>query len=392
MKVAGFRAAAVAGGLRYQGRLDLGLIVSDEAVPAAGVFTRNLVQAAPVLWSREKLFRGRARAIIVNAGQANACTGSEGLADAARIAGEAARVLGCGEDEVLLASTGVIGQRLNFEAFEKAIPELSQGLGRDNLPRVAEAMMTTDTRSKIAGAEGEIQGRPFTVVGLAKGAGMICPDMATMLSFILTDAAVSAAQLQAMLGRAAEHTFNRVTVDGDTSTNDCVLALAGGRAGNIPIDRADSVGRNEFEEVLTGVMAELAEMIAADGEGATKLVRIIVTGAADEDQAKAAAMTVANSPLVKTACFGKDPNWGRIMAALGRSGAGFDPGRVDISIDDAPLVKGGQAYGREAQAAACMDRDEFSIKIDLGAGPGRAQVLTCDLSLDYVRINADYRS
>jgi len=392
MKVAGFRAAALAAGLRYKDRLDLGLIVSDGPAAAAGVFTQNRVQAAPVLWSKEKPTKGPVRAILVNSGQANACTGPDGLDAARRSALSASQALGCGPDEILLASTGVIGQALNVSGIEKAMPELASGLDEKNLPLVAQAMMTTDTKPKIVKAQGEIQGRCFTVVGLAKGSGMICPNMATMLSFILTDAVVTAGLLQDILGRAVAKTFNRVTVDGDTSTNDCVLALAGGRAGNPALTDRGSLGRAGFEDVMTTVMAELARMIAADGEGATKLVRLAVTGAADDSQAEAAAKTVANSPLVKTAWFGQDPNWGRIMGALGRSGAEFDPEGVNILVDNAPLVKDGQDADHEAEAASVMRQAEFSLSIDLGAGLGRAEVLTCDLSLDYVRINADYRS
>jgi len=392
MKVPGFKAAAVAAELRYRERLDLGLIVADQMVDVAGVFTRNRVQAAPVLWSKEKVAQGRARAVLVNSGQANACTGPEGLEAARRSAQALAGLLNCSPDEILLASTGVIGQPLNLAGIEQALPALMAGLDEKNLPLVAQAMMTTDTKPKIVKDQGRIDGRPFTVIGLAKGAGMICPNMATMLSFILTDAQVKAPLLQLILERAAEKTFNRITVDGDTSTNDCVLALAGGPAGPPLLDSDESPGREDFEKVLTGVMADLARMIVADGEGATKLVRVIVSGAADESQAKAAALTVANSPLVKTAWFGQDANWGRIMGALGRSGADFDPNRVDILFEDVPLVKNGLDAGLEDAAAAVMRRPEFSVKIDLGAGTASAEVLTCDLSLDYVKINADYRS
>ncbi|MBU2549635.1 MAG: bifunctional glutamate N-acetyltransferase/amino-acid acetyltransferase ArgJ [Proteobacteria bacterium] len=392
MTVKGFRASAVAAGLRYQERLDLGLIAADEPAAAAGMLTRNRVKAAPVLWSEGALAAGRIRAILVNAGRANACTGAEGMETAARSARAVAAVLGCDPGQVLLASTGIIGQQLNIEVLEKAVPDLAAGLGEDGLPRVAEAMMTTDTHPKTARAQGEILGRPFQVVGLAKGSGMICPDMATMLSFVLTDAAVEPGMLKTMLGRAVDQTYNCITVDGDTSTNDCVFLLASGRAGNEPIREPDSPGREAFEAALCAVLADLAEMMIADGEGATKLVRIRVEGARDPVQAKNAAMTVANSPLVKTAFFGQDANWGRILAALGRSGAEFDPDRVDIDLDGAPLVRGGRGLPDEAPAAAVMRQERFAITIDLKNGQGRAEVLTCDLSLDYVKINADYRS
>ncbi len=392
MEVRGFKAAAVAGGLRYKKRSDVGLIVADEPAAAAGVFTLSLTQAAPVLWSKPIAAQGRARAILVNAGQANACTGEAGLENARRSAEAVAKAVGCGANEVFLASTGVIGQPLNIEAMEKCVPELKSDLAGDKLTRVAEAMMTTDTVRKIVEVKGTIQGKEFTVAGMAKGSGMICPNMATMLSFVLTDAAVSPEMLQAVLSRTAETTFNRITVDGDTSTNDTVFALASGRAGNVLIDKEDAAGRAEFETAFHKVMDALSVMIATDGEGATKLVRLQVTGAVDDAQAKAAAMTVANSPLVKTAWFGQDANWGRIMGALGRSGAFFDPYRVDILVDDAPLVKGGMDAGEEAAAAEIMKNREFTVRVDLGAGQGRAEVLTCDLSIDYVKINADYRS
>lgn len=393
MSVAGFKAAAVAAGLRYKNRLDVGLIVADEAATVAGVFTLNRVAAAPVVWSKETVARRRARAILVNAGQANACTGAEGLAAAKRSAQAVARSIGCSEEDVLLASTGVIGQALNIEGLEACMPALAAGLSPDNLPRVVEAMMTTDTRPKLVRREGTIQGRPFTVVGMAKGSGMICPNMATMLSFVLTDAAVDADLLQAMLGGAVDKTFNCVTVDGDTSTNDCVFVLASGQAGNSMLTSTDDPSdRPAFEAALTDVLAELAAMIAADGEGATKFVRVRVMGAVDDGQAKTAALTVANSPLVKTAWFGQDANWGRIMGALGRSGAEFDPETVDIWMDDTPLVHNGRDAGREAEAAAVLRHPEFLVKIDLQNGPGQAEVMTCDFSLDYVKINADYRS
>ena len=392
MKVAGFKAAGVAAGLRYSGRLDLGLIVADEPVAAAGVYTKNRVQAAPVLWSKEKTAQGRARAILVNSGRANACTGKAGLEMAEASARAVSGALGCSADEVLLASTGVIGEPLNVAAMENAMPDLIAGLGEENLMQVAQAMMTTDTRRKTAEAAGSIDGVPFTVAGLAKGSGMICPNMATMLAFVLTDAAVSPKYLQTLLSRGVEDTFNRVTVDGDTSTNDTVFLLAGGRAGNPVLESDDSPGRADFEAALNKVLFELARMLVVDGEGATKLVTVSVNGAVDDADAKLAAMTVANSPLVKTALFGEDANWGRIMMALGRSGARFDQFVVDVSVDDAVLVKDGLGAQDLTPADEVMKRPEFTINIDLKAGPGSAQILTCDFSYDYVKINADYRS
>jgi len=390
--VNGFKAAAEAAALRKEGRLDVGLIAADEPVAVAGVFTRSAVKAAPVLWSRERTARGKARAILVNSGQANACTGAAGMEAAALSARTVAQELGCEEDEVLLASTGVIGEPLNETAMLRAIPKLKAGLSPDRLPEVARAMMTTDTKPKIVQAHGEIDGHPFRIVGLAKGAGMIAPNMATLLSFLLTDAVISAGPLQSILGPAVEGTLNRITVDGDTSTNDTVLVLASGQAGFEPLTLEEPARLKVFEQALADVLADLARMLIADGEGATKLVNIFVTGAVNEDQAKTAAMTVANSPLVKTALFGQDPNWGRIMMALGRSGAEFDPSKVAILFDQVTLVRGGMQVGIEDEAAQVMRQDEFSISVDLGAGSGRAEVLTCDMSHDYVSINADYRS
>ena len=392
VKVKGFKAAGLEAGLRYKEKMDLGLIAADTVVNAAGVFTSNLVKAAPVLWSREHLAEGRARAILVNSGQANACTGQAGFDAAAASARAVAGQLGCRPEEVLVASTGVIGEHLNLAAVEKAVPELTAGLAEDGLPRVARAMMTTDTFPKMVEARGVIDGREFTVVGLVKGSGMICPNMATMLCFVLTDAACSSDYLRELLARHVEHSFNRVTVDGDTSTNDCVLVLANGLAGNAALEDDHSLGSSEFEQAFSGVLYDLSKMLVADGEGATKLVTISVTGAVDEAQAKAAAMTVANSPLVKTALFGEDANWGRIMGALGRSGAAFDPYLVDIDLNETPLVRKGEAAGQGTAADEIMRLREFAVNIDLHAGTGQAQVLTCDFSLDYVKINADYRS
>ena len=392
MEISGFKSSAMAAAIRYKDRLDLGLIAADEPVTVAGVFTRNSVQAAPVLWTREQAKSGYARAIAVNSGQANACTGPEGMTAASACARAVAGELGCKEEEVLLASTGVIGEALNTEAYKNAVPELVAGLSRNGLAEVSEAIMTTDTKPKMVESSGEIEGKPFKIAGMAKGAGMIAPNMATMLCFVLTDAAISAEPLQAILSRVTESTFNRITIDGDTSTNDTILVMASGRAGFNPITRDNPDGLKRFERALTEVLSGLARLIVADGEGATKLVNVVVTGAVDDSQAKTAAMSVANSPLVKTALYGEDPNWGRIMMALGKSPAEFNPEEVDISFDGAALVKNGRMFGLEAEAAEVMRKDEFSLKINLGAGNGRAEVLTCDFSHDYVAINADYRS
>ena len=392
MIVKGFQAAATAAGLKYKGRPDLGIIVADQPAAVAGVFTTSLTKAAPVLWCQNQIKSGHARAILVNSGQANACTGEPGMTICKESAQAVAESLGCSPDDICLASTGVIGMPLNIKALTDAVPGLIKNLSPDGLDAVSKAMMTTDTVPKTVQKEINIDGQTVTIAGMAKGSGMIAPNMATMLAFVLTDAAVEPAYLQDILTNTTELTFNRITVDGDTSTNDTVLALAAGTAGNAVLKDKNSTGAAEFEAAFMDIMAELSRMIAADGEGATKLVTIQLNGAKDDGQAKQAAMTVANSPLVKTALFGSDPNWGRIMMALGRSGTAFDPYKVSVWVDDAIMVQNGMAAGTEAESAAVMKQKEFTIRVDLNNGPGQATVLTCDFSYDYVKINADYRS
>lgn len=389
--VQGFQAAAVASGLKKNGAQDLMLIYSERETAAAGVFTTNRVQAAPVLVTREHVSAGGARAIVANAGNANACTGDAGLRDARRTAGLVAQALGLAQTQVLVASTGVIGLPLDMDKVEKAVPGLVKSLSPDGVSRAAEAIMTTDSFAKLSMAEGLAGGRPYRIVGMAKGAGMIMPDMATMLSFILTDIAIGPSALQQATTAAVDRTFNRITVDGDTSTNDTVLVLANGAAGNGPLDREDSLA---FAGHLERVMGELARMIVKDGEGATKLVLVEVGGAASPSDALNGARTVANSSLVKTAIYGQDPNWGRIIAALGRSGIRMSPERVDIRIGKVPIVSGGIGLGQEAEkkAAEVMTGRAFTISIDLHQGAFQDSVTTCDLTHDYVSINANYRT
>jgi len=394
VQVPGFRGAAVAAGIRYRNRLDLGLIVCDRPAAAAGVFTTSRVQAAPVILGRQRLAGGRCQAILVNAGIANACTGEAGMQASLATSRLVADALGIDENLVQVCSTGVIGEPLPVEPFQQAMGDLVEGLAADGLDAVARAIMTTDTVEKKATRTCTIGGRPVTVAGMAKGAGMIMPNMATMLAFVLTDAAVDAEVLQAMVSEAVRDTFNAITVDGDTSTNDTVLVLASGVAGNAPITQRDMAAGRELSAAITAVFLDLALAIVADGEGATKCVTITVRGAADRQAADRAARTVANSPLVKTAFFGEDANWGRIMGALGRAGVAFDPDRVNIFFDDVQMVAGGLGCGPEAEARATevLRRPQFTVTIDLSAGPASASVYTCDLSLDYVKINADYRS
>jgi glutamate N-acetyltransferase/amino-acid N-acetyltransferase len=392
--VPGFKAGAVAAGIRYQGRPDLALIISEVAAAAAGVFTTNKVQAAPVLLSRSHLTGNRARAIVVNSGIANACTGEDGLQRAQATADLAAQAIGCPIEEVLVASTGVIGMDLPLEPLANFLPKLVSSIRGDGWLDAARAIMTTDTVPKIYMRKGRLQDRPFTVLGIAKGAGMISPDMATLLSFVATDAAISPDALQALVKKEIDRSFNRITVDGDTSTNDTLFVLANGLAGNRLIKNPDSSDGELLRSALGEVLLNLAKMIVADGEGATKFVEVTVKGGSSRAAALLAARTVANSPLVKTAFFGEDANWGRILAALGRAGIDFEPQRVKLFFNGVKLVENGLAVGKEAesQVAEILKKSSFSITIDLGRGKAEETVYTCDLSLDYVKINANYRS
>jgi glutamate N-acetyltransferase / amino-acid N-acetyltransferase len=390
-KVKGFHASAAAAGLKKNGGLDLAVIFSEVEAAAAGVFTNNAVKAAPVLLTREHVGKGRARAIIVNSGNANACTGSQGLSDARRTAALIAEQLHIASDEVLVASTGVIGQPLRMDLISHALPDLVAGLSPEGIPMAVSAMMTTDSFPKMSLFEGDAGGIPYRILGVAKGAGMIMPNMATMLCFVLSDIRIGPEELQRVLLASTDKTFNRITVDGDTSTNDMVLVMANGMAGNPDLNPADL---ERFQGGLLQVMGDLARMIVRDGEGATKLVQVEIIGAESPEDAGKAARTVANSSLVKTAFFGQDPNWGRIMAALGRSGITMSEDSVDIWIDDVQIVGAGMGKGMDAEkkAAEIMTRKEFLVKIDLNQGSYTEQMITCDLTHDYVSINADYRS
>lgn len=394
MKIKGFQTAAIAAGIRYAGRLDLGLIFSETPVVTAGAFTANQVKAAPVVLDMERLKQGKAQAVLINSGCANACTGEPGM-QAAIAAGKcAASALGIAPELVQLASTGVIGEQLNVPAIEKAMPELVAGLSADNFELVARAIMTTDTVSKTASRSVQIGGREVRLIGMAKGAGMIMPNMATMLAFVLTDAQIGFRQLHGALIVAVERTFNRITIDGDTSTNDMVLVMANGAAGNPSIDDDAAEHLVIFQKTLEELLKDLALQIVADGEGATKLITIRVCGARSESDGEKIARTVANSSLVKTAFFGEDANWGRIMAAMGRSGVRIHPNLVDIAFGDVPIVKNGQGQGKEAErkATEILRNKEIVVTIDLNDGGGCAELYTCDFSIDYVKINADYRS
>jgi glutamate N-acetyltransferase/amino-acid N-acetyltransferase len=390
-RVPGFLGSAVAAGLKKDKGLDMALIYSEREATAAGVFTTNKVRAAPVLLTEENLKSGKARAIVVNAGNANACTGETGLQDARRTAELAASRLSLPWQTVLVASTGVIGRPLDMARIEGAMPDLVGGLSGEGLPSVSKAMMTTDSFPKMSLFKGLAGKTPYRILGVAKGAGMIMPNMATMLCFVLSDIRISPERIRQCLLASVKTTFNRITVDGDTSTNDTVVVLANGRADNSDLSHEETDG---FRSGLEQVMGDLARMIVRDGEGATKLVRVEVKGAMSAADAATGARTVANSSLVKTACYGQDPNWGRIMAALGRSGIAMAEAAVDIWIDEVQIVSGGLGLGdeQERRAAERMTRKEFSIVVDLHQGSFGDQVFTCDLTHDYVSINANYRT
>jgi glutamate N-acetyltransferase/amino-acid N-acetyltransferase len=391
----GFRAAAAAAGIKKaQGALDLALIFSEaERTTAAGLFTTNRVAAAPVTVSRRHLeqSRGRARAVVVNSGNANACTGRAGLRTAQETARAAAKLLNLPPEQILLASTGVIGVPLRSDLILNQLPQLVRNLAAENASAVPQAIMTTDTFAKSRVLRSELGGKPVHVAGIAKGAGMIHPRMATMLAFLTTDAEVGPRMLETMLRVAVDASFNRITVDGDTSTNDTVVALASGLSGVSVIPGNQS--RAWFLAGLTELCQSLARMIAQDGEGAKKLVTIEVCGAPTPAAAERLARAIANSPLVKTAIAGSDPNWGRIMCAAGYSGAKFDPSKVDIRVNDFVLCRKGLDAGfNEAAARRELDRKELTVRLDLHQGKASARFWTCDLTEDYIRINAHYRT
>ena len=388
----GYAAAGVACGIKATGKPDLALIRSDTVAAAAAVFTMNRAQAAPVLLSRDHIARsgGRARAVVVNSGCANACTGADGMEHARAMAREAAAVVGCTPEEVLVASTGVIGVKLDMTKVSRGIRSAGAALSPRGGADAALAIMTTDPFPKEAAVEGAIQGRPFRVGGMAKGSGMIEPMMATMLGFLTTDAAVPPALLQRALREAVEDTFNAITVDGECSTNDCVFALANGASG-VEVTDANVAA---FSAALRQVAEVLAVGIVRGGEGATKLVRVSVTGARSNEEARRAARAIANSPLVKTAVHGGDPNWGRLVAVAGRSGSDFLLDRAVVRIGSIELFRDGVPYDeRAADAARYLRGAEIDLEVDLGTGgTGRSRMWTCDLTAEYVRINAEYRT
>jgi glutamate N-acetyltransferase / amino-acid N-acetyltransferase len=389
----GFLAAGIHCGIKKPSILDLALIVSSEPGPIAGVFTTNRLPAAPVLLDRLHLRRGVGQAIVVNSGNANACTGPQGFADAEEMATLVARRLHADPQAIFVGSTGVIGQPLPMTRIREGIPAIMSRARRSGGHEAARAILTTDLKTKEVAASARIGGRTITVGGMAKGSGMIHPDMATMLAYLTTDAAIEQAALQRALVASVNASFNCISVDGDTSTNDTVLCLANCLAGNAPIQAGSSEAK-EFQRLLQHVCFALAMKVCRDGEGVTKLVQLIVTGTKTAEDAKQIAKTVGTSSLVKTALFGEDANWGRIIAALGRAGIPIEPNRIALAFDAVPIVKAGVGLGRNAerQISRIVRRKEFTITLDVGQGPATAQLWTTDLSYDYVKINASYRS
>lgn len=387
----GYRFAATGAGFKYKDRDDVGAVVSDEPAAAAGVFTTNKFQAAPVLVAKDLLeANSEMRAVMINSGQANACTGDEGRVNCRVTLEMAAEAFGLPQDVILPASTGVIGDHLKMDKWKSAMPALTESLGEATALDMAKAIMTTDAFPKVAWAHLEGCDKEVRVFGMAKGAGMICPNMATMLGVVLTDAQVDPETWRKVLKDAVDGSFNRITIDGDTSTNDTVFGLANGASGVVAEGRV----LKALSEAVMEVCRSLSYMIVQDAEGGTKVVRIEVGGAANDAQAEVAARTVGHSPLVKTAMYGCDPNWGRIAAALGRCGAQFDPDHVVIAIGGTVIFRGGRPVNIDIDSllAPTLKRQDIVIDISLGEGDGSYVLLASDLTHEYVTINADYRT
>jgi glutamate N-acetyltransferase / amino-acid N-acetyltransferase len=401
--VAGVRLATAEAGIRYKGRTDVLLAVMDKGTAVAGVFTQSKCASAPVEWCRRQLKGsgsskgGFARALVVNSGNANAFTGKTGKQSTAMTAAIAAKAVGCKANEIFLASTGVIGEPLDASKFDGVLDGLAERAQPEDWMTAAKAIMTTDTFPKVATATVKLGKAKVTINGMAKGAGMIAPDMATMLSFVFTDAPIAPAALQALLKSAVEDTFNAVTIDGDTSTSDTLLAFATGaaaEAGAPKISRAGDPRLKAFSKAFVAVLADLAEQVARDGEGGRKLVEIIVDGAVSKKSARKIAMSIANSPLVKTAIAGEDANWGRVVMAVGKAGEPADRDRLSIAFNGIRVATRGArdpSYD-ETEVSEAMKQPKIQIKVSLGLGKGKDRVLTCDLTKEYVAINGDYRS
>jgi glutamate N-acetyltransferase / amino-acid N-acetyltransferase len=393
--IAGVRFATIAAGVRYEGRTDVMMALFDRPAAVAGVFTRSKCPSAPVDWCRAHLRHGKARALIVNSGNANAFTGAIGAAAAAHVAEAAAKAIGAAPGEIFMASTGVIGEPLDAERITRVIDALAADARGDALLAAAKAIMTTDTYPKIATARARLGDGEVVINGIAKGAGMIAPDMATMLAYAFTDAAIAPGALQAMLSKSVERSFNLITVDSDTSTSDALMLFATGAAHGAPLieDAADPRAA-EFKRALDKLLRNLAHQVVRDGEGARKFITVRIEGAATRKAARRIAFSIANSPLVKTACAGEDANWGRVVMAVGKAGEKAERDKLDIFFGKIRVAHAGERDGSydEAAASAYMKRDEIEITANLNLGRGRATVWTCDLTKEYVAINGDYRS
>ena len=393
--IGGVRFATIAAGVRYAGRTDVMMALFDEPAEVAGVFTRSKCPSAPVDWCRAKLEGGKARALIVNSGNANAFTGQAGIGAVELVAEAAAKAIGANPDEIFMASTGVIGEPLDGTRIARVLDELAKDAKGDRLLDAAKAIMTTDTYPKIVTARVKIGPADVTINGIAKGAGMIAPDMATMLAYVFTDAPIASGALQTMLSKSVEGSFNAITVDSDTSTSDTLMIFATGAAQDAPrIDDAADPRAAAFRRALDKLLRNLAQQVVRDGEGARKFIEVNVEGAATRKAAKRIALSIANSPLVKTACGGEDANWGRVVMAVGKAGEKAERDKLDIWFGKIRVARQGlrDAAYDEAMASAYMKRDEIVITATLGIGRGRATVWTCDLTKEYVAINGDYRS
>ncbi|WP_420266129.1 bifunctional glutamate N-acetyltransferase/amino-acid acetyltransferase ArgJ [Candidatus Magnetominusculus dajiuhuensis] len=388
----GFLISTAEAAVKKPGRKDIAIIYSTVSAVASAVFTSNLVKAAPVILDAERIVGGKGRAIVANSGNANACTGKRGIKDAQRMSlAVSGTIKNCPDSEVFVASTGVIGTPLPIFRMTPKIREAAKHIGDSTLLDAARAVMTTDSFPKIASKRLTISGKPVTIAAIAKGAGMICPNMATMLCFVLTDASITKDALDEALTLACDNSFNRITVDGDMSTNDTILVLANRLAANTTI-RSGTYGFDAFTYALSEVLMSLAEMVVRDGEGATKVMRVLVKGTQYKRDALIIARAIANSPLVKTAIYGCDANWGRVIAAAGSSGVAFDPNTVDIFFGSVRVAKKGLTTNKDAEAAEELKADAVTITIDFKMGKASAQVLGCDLTEEYIKINADYRT
>ena len=392
--VEGVRLAVCSAGIKYRGRSDLLLVELEPATTVAGSFTRSSTASAPVSWCRKQVLRGRVRALLVNSGNANAFTGQQGVETVEWMAGAVAKKLACRPSDVLVASTGVIGEPLPVDPINTALPKLVDRLGGDGWPEAARAITTTDTFPKGASRLCEIGGREVTLSGIAKGSGMIAPDMATMLAFIFTDARISAEVLQSLHNAAIRESFNCITVDSDTSTSDSVVLSATGKAMNRQPARVSDPILKDFKKALRSLYVDLATQVVRDGEGASKFITVDVSGATSRASARTVGMAIANSPLVKTAMAGEDANWGRIVMAIGKSGARVDQTVLTVAIGGVTIAQAGEPVEGyvESDVEQHLRGTDIDIAVDLGLGSGRARVWTCDLTHEYIRINAEYRS